>query len=135
VNEELIRGKEDVYFGAEFAASAGTELPGHAVAYYLERLTSRPDALHGSFGWYRAIDATIAQNEERKARRLTMPVLGMGGERSGGENAANSMKLVAEDVQTVVLPDSGHWVAEEAPEALLEAVTEFLAPYRDGGHA
>ncbi len=135
VNEEIVRGKEDVYFRAEFAASAGKELPEHAVAYYVETLTSRPDALTGSFGWYRAVDTTIAQNEDRKKRRLTMPILAMGGALSGGENAANTMKLVADDVQTVVLPDSGHWVAEEAPEALFAAVSEFLAPYRDGAEA
>ena len=27
----------------------------------------------------------------------------------------------------------GHWVAEEAPEEVLEALTEFLAPYREDG--
>ncbi len=132
VNEELVRGKEDVYFGAEFAASAGHPLPDRAVAYYVEALASRPDALRGSFGWYRAIDATIEQNQQRKERRLSMPILGIGGALSGGEMAADTMKLVADDVQSVVLPDSGHWVAEEAPEALLAAVTEFLAPYKEG---
>ena len=135
VNEELVRGKEDVYFGAEFAASAGHPLPDSAVDYYVETLATRPNALRGSFGWYRAIDATAEQNQERKTRRLGMPVLGMGGALSGGEMAAEAMKLVADDVQTVVLPDSGHWVAEEAPEALLAAVTDFLAPYRDGADA
>ena len=42
------------------------------------------------------------------------------------------MKLVADDVRTVVLAGSGHWVAEQAPEELLAALTVFLAPYRDG---
>ena len=42
------------------------------------------------------------------------------------------MKLVADDVETVVLPGTGHWVAEQAPEALYNALTVFLAPYRDG---
>jgi hypothetical protein len=27
-------------------------------------------------------------------------------------------------------PGCGHWVAEQAPEELLAAVTAFLAPYR-----
>ena len=45
------------------------------------------------------------------------------------------MKLVADDVQTVVLPGSGHWVAEQAPEQLLAALTAFLAPYRDAAAA
>jgi pimeloyl-ACP methyl ester carboxylesterase len=132
VNEALVRGREAIFFGAEFDASAGTKkLPEHAVDYYIERLTD-PEALRGSFEFYRAISTSAAQNEERKDRRLRMPVLAMGGEESGGENAANAMKLVADDVQSVVLSGSGHWVAEQAPEALLAALTEFLAPYREG---
>jgi hypothetical protein len=65
-------------------------------------LRSGPDALRGSFGFYRAINDTIAQNEQRKNGRLTVPVLAMGGEQSGGEGAGNTMKLVADDVQTIV---------------------------------
>jgi len=30
-------------------------------------------------------------------------------------------------------PGSGHWVAEQAPKEMLAALTEFLAPYREGG--
>ena len=45
------------------------------------------------------------------------------------------MKLVADDVQAVVLPGSGHWVAEQAPDELLAALTDFLAPYRQGAVA
>jgi pimeloyl-ACP methyl ester carboxylesterase len=41
------------------------------------------------------------------------------------------MKLVADNVQSVLIPGSGHWVAEEAPEQLLAALIPFLAPYRD----
>jgi pimeloyl-ACP methyl ester carboxylesterase len=131
VNEALVRGREDIFFGAEFAASAGTtKLPDDAVRYYVDTLAADPEALRGSFEFYRAISTSAAQNEERKSRRLTMPVLAMGGEESGGENAANAMKLVADDVQGVVLRGSGHWVAEQAPHELLAALIEFLAPYR-----
>ena len=43
------------------------------------------------------------------------------------------MKLVADDVQSVVIPGAGHWVAEEAPDEMLAALTAFLAPYRRRG--
>jgi len=42
------------------------------------------------------------------------------------------MKLVADNVQGVIIPGSGQWVAEEAPEKLLAALASFLAPHRDG---
>jgi pimeloyl-ACP methyl ester carboxylesterase len=89
------------------------------------------DHLRGSFGFYRALPATIAQNERRKTRRLTLPVLAIGGGESSGEGVGNTMELAADDVQALVIPGCGHWVAEQAPEELLAALTAFLAPYRD----
>jgi pimeloyl-ACP methyl ester carboxylesterase len=130
-NEKLVRGREDIFFGAEFSASAGTnKLPDYAVQYYVDGLASNPEALHGSFQLYRAFGATAAQNEERKTRRLPMPVMAIGGAESSGEMVGNTMKLTADDVQTVVIPGIGHWLAEQAPDELLVALTEFLAPYR-----
>ena len=130
VNEALVRGREDIFFGAEYAASAGTPLPEEIVKYYVDRLASSPDALRGSFGYYRAIDASIAQNQQRKLKRLSLPVLVIGGATGIGQGAANSMKLVADDVRSVVIAGSGHWIAEEAPDVVLAALTPFLAPYR-----
>ncbi len=98
----------------------------------MNTLASGPEALHASFAIYRALDATIAQNQQRKERRLTLPVLAIGGAHSLGEQVANTMKLAADDVQTLVIPGCAHWVAEETPEETLAALTAFLAPYRDG---
>jgi pimeloyl-ACP methyl ester carboxylesterase len=47
-------------------------------------------------------------------------------------DVAEAMELVADDVQSLVIPGAGHFVAEEAPDEMLAALTEFLAPYRDG---
>jgi pimeloyl-ACP methyl ester carboxylesterase len=35
--------------------------------------------------------------------------------------------------QHAVIPGVGHWVAEQAPEEMVAALTEFLAPYRESG--
>ena len=61
-----------------------------------------------------------------------MPVLAIGGEASYGDHVAEAMAALADDVQSVVIPGAGHWVAEEAPDEMLAALTAFLAPYRDG---
>jgi pimeloyl-ACP methyl ester carboxylesterase len=105
------------------------------VRYYIDILAASPGALRGSFGIYRAFPAIIAQNQQRKTRRLTLPVLAIGGGQSAGDGPGNTMKLVADDVQAMVLAGSGHWVAEQAPEELLAALTAFLAPYRDAAAA
>jgi pimeloyl-ACP methyl ester carboxylesterase len=132
MTEQLVRGREDIFFGYEFAIQGGKKLPDYALRYYFS-LYSDPDVLRGSFGFYRALDTTLAQNAERKSRPLTMPVLAIGGAESWGEEVGNGMKPAADDVQSVVISGAGHWVAEQAPEELLAALTEFLAPYRENG--
>jgi len=122
VNDQLVTGREEIYFGWQFAAKAARPLPDYAVRYYVDTLAADPAALHASFAIYRALDATIAQNQERKTRRLTMPVLGIGGAKSLGEQVADTMKLGADDVQTLVVPGCGHHPAEEAPEETLAAL-------------
>jgi pimeloyl-ACP methyl ester carboxylesterase len=130
INEQLVTGREDIFIGAEYAAAAGkNKLADYAVRYYIDTL-SDPDHLHGSFQMYRAFNASAAQNEQRKNRRLTMPVLALAGAQSSGDMVAATMKLVADDVQSQIF-DAGHWIAEEAPEAMLEALTQFLGSYRD----
>jgi pimeloyl-ACP methyl ester carboxylesterase len=62
-----------------------------------------------------------------------MPVLAIGGAESWGEEVANGTKPAADDVQSVVIGGVGHWVAEQAPEEMVAALREFLAPYREGG--
>ena len=130
VNDQLVHGREDVYFGLQFA-KAVNKLPEYAVRHYIDALAADPDALHGSFAAYRSLDATIAQNEQRKTRRLTLPVLAIGGAGGIGEGAANTMRLAADDVQSVVIPGCGHYLLEEAPQEMLATLTAFLAPYRE----
>jgi pimeloyl-ACP methyl ester carboxylesterase len=131
VNDQLVTGREDIYFGWQFAAKAARKLPDYAVRHYIDTLAASRDALHASFEIYRALDATIAQNQQRMQRRLTLPILAIGGGHSLGDQVANTMKLAADDVQTLVIPGCAHWVAEETPEETLAALTAFLAPYRD----
>ena len=44
VNEKLVSGREDIFFGAEFDASAGTgKLPPEVVKYYIDILAASPE--------------------------------------------------------------------------------------------
>ena len=125
LNEQLVRGREDLYFGAKLQG-----LPDDTIRYYVDMLRADPNALRGSFGQYRAFDATISQNQKRMKHRLTLPVLAIGGEKGLGTVVGDTMKLVADNVQVVTIPGSGHWVAEQAPQQELAALSAFLAPYR-----
>ncbi|TXS79474.1 alpha/beta hydrolase [Streptomyces sp. NBC_01689] len=127
--EKLVRGREEVFFGYEFDIQGGKRLPDRTREYYY-RMFSDPETLRGSFGLYRAWDATLDQNDKRAQTKLTMPVLAIGGKESWHEFVAGAMKPLANDVQGVVVPGAGHWVAEQAPTELLTELTRFLTPYR-----
>jgi pimeloyl-ACP methyl ester carboxylesterase len=132
VTVDLVSGNEGPFFRYEFAIqSGGTPLPDDAQDYYVQLFSRGRDVLRASFGLYRAWGTTIGQNEQRKTRPLTVPVLGIGGANSWGERAGEGMRAAAENVRAVVIPGAGHWVAEQAPEELLAELTAFLAPYRE----
>ncbi|MFS8197475.1 alpha/beta fold hydrolase [Streptomyces sp. CWNU-52B] len=128
LNEELVRGRERLFFGWQFATKAATRtaIPAYAVDVYVDAITADPRALRASFAYYRALDETIAQNEQRGKTRLTLPVLGVGGALWSGESATQTMRLAADDVTGVVLDDCGHYPAEEQPTRFAEILEDFL---------
>lgn len=132
LNEELVRGRERLFFGWQFATKAATPtaIPAYAVDVYVDAITADPRALRASFAYYRALDETIAQNEQRGRTRLTLPVLALGGALWSGANAAQTMRLAADDVTGVVLDDCGHYPAEEQPTRFVEILEDFLAANR-----
>jgi pimeloyl-ACP methyl ester carboxylesterase len=129
LNEELVRGRERLFFGWQFATKAATPtaIPAHAVDVYVDAITSDPRALRASFEYYRALDETIAQNEKRSRTRLELPVLAVGGALWSGTSAAQTMRLAADDVTDVVLDGCGHYPAEEQPARFTGVLRDFLA--------
>ncbi|MDH4550144.1 MULTISPECIES: alpha/beta hydrolase [Pseudomonas] len=133
VNELLVRGREEIYFGHQFATKAGSPdaVPRYAVDHYIALLKRDPEALRASFDYYRAIDQSIPQNRERMATRLTLPVLAFSGALACGDSVDAELRTVAANVESVVIPACGHYPAEEQPDALLGALQRFFAPYAD----
>jgi len=131
INEQLVRGREHIYFAYQFATKGATptSVPAQAVRVYVDAL-KRPGALRSSFEFYRAIDEIIAQNAERKKSKLRMPVLAVGGEHGVGGGVGTEMRTVADNVTSVILPKIGHFLMDEGPEQVTAALNPFLSPYR-----
>ena len=131
VNEQLVQGREEIYFGYQFATKAATptSVPPEIVGVYVDAV-KRPGALRSSFEFYRAIDEIIAQNDKRKMTKLTLPVLAVGGEHGVGAGVGAEMRTVAENVTGVVLPKIGHYLMDEGPDEVIGALEPFLASYR-----
>ncbi|MGW1345698.1 alpha/beta fold hydrolase [Kribbella sp. NPDC002412] len=127
---DMVRSNADAFYRYEFAIQGGgTTLPDYAIDYYVSLYNRDRNTLRASFGLYRAWDAILAQNGERQKTKLTIPVLGIGGENSWGAAAAGGIQPAATDVQTAVIAGTGHWVAEQAPAQMLALLGAFLAPY------
>jgi pimeloyl-ACP methyl ester carboxylesterase len=93
----------------------------------IARVYSQPGALRSSFDWYKAVySQDISQNREHSQRRLAMPVLALGGEFSG-PYVLPMMQSVASNVQGGTVPNCGHWIVQEQPQAFLDRVLPFLA--------
>ena len=117
-------------------AVAEAAMPGVSPSPPLFGSTAANDRLwHFAFNRLAEVNDQLAADREHiyfgfqfaKAAK-TLPVLAIGGSEGIGEGAANTMKLAADDVQSVVIAGSGHYCLEEAPEEMLAALTAFLAP-------
>jgi len=86
-----------------------------------------PGAMHSGFMQFAAFDQDAVDNKAFLAKgKLAMPVLALGAEKSFGKTMAEVMRFAATDVQEGVIPDSGHWVMEENPNATIALVRAFL---------
>jgi pimeloyl-ACP methyl ester carboxylesterase len=97
------------------------------------RAYSDPAVRTAGYNYYRAFAQDAADNRANAARRLRMPVLAMGSQFVFGPSVAQSFRQVADDVREVIAPDSGHWIAEENPQFLLDCANQFFGPGTPAG--
>ncbi|MFE2990993.1 alpha/beta fold hydrolase [Streptomyces sp. NPDC059262] len=97
----------------------------------LARSYTRPDAFNGAAGLYRSMLHEGAEIRQLASRKLTMPVLAVGGR--SGEFTPTTLRQVAEDVSALSLEGIGHYAAMEAPAPLAEGLLSFYEKLDDMG--
>ena len=126
--ERLVKGRERIYldrFWNEF--SADPKKFDEASRKHYAQLYAAAGAMHAGFEQFKAFDQDAADNKAFVAKgMLSMPVLAIGGEKSFGPMMGTVMRAAATNVQTAVVPNSGHWVMEENPEATIKLIEDFL---------
>jgi len=126
--ERLVQGRERIYldrFWNEF--SADPKKFDEASREHYAKLYAAAGAMHAGFEQFKAFDHDAADNKEFVAKgMLTMPVLAIGGEKSFGPMMGTVMRAAATNVQTAIVPNSGHWVMEENPDATMKLIEDFL---------
>ena len=132
--EALVQGRERAYlswFYQAFSWQPDAFTPAD-IAEYLRTYT-QPGALRAGFSYYRNIPRDSADNRALldSGFRLPMPVLAVGGGRAEargrGNEPAESLGVIADDVTGVVIADCGHFVPEEKPDDLAAHLLEHFA--------
>lgn len=131
--EALVQGRERAYlswfyrtFSHRKGAITETDIDEYVRTY------SKPGALRAGFSYYRASDRDAADNARAVANgfRLACPVLAIGGERADargrGSEPADCLSEIAGDVTGIVAKDCGHFLVEEDPELVSDAIQALL---------
>ncbi|MBV9179473.1 MAG: alpha/beta hydrolase [Nitrososphaeraceae archaeon] len=135
IPEALVQGKELIYLswfyrGLAYNPSAITQADiNEFVSHY-----SAPGGMRAGFEYYRAFPQDAIQNQNYSKTKLTMPVLALGGgyiPTLGGNitmpTVIYGMKILAQNVQGVTVPNSGHFIPEEQPVFLLNSLNNFFS--------
>ena len=126
--ERLVAGRERIYLDRFYnELSAHPEKIDEATRAHYASLYAKPHAIHDAFEQFKAFPQDGVDNRAFRAKgKLTLPVLALGGEKSYGLKMKAELDDVAGNVKGGVIPDSGHWIMEENPQATTRLVLDFL---------
>lgn len=126
--EALVAGREKIYFAYfwnDLAADKNHSVPAADRQAYVAAY-SRPGRMRAGWAYFSAWPQTASDFAELSKNKLTMPVLAIAGEKASTSTLMPQMKLVANNVTELALPNTGHWVLEERPRETIEAILNFL---------
>jgi pimeloyl-ACP methyl ester carboxylesterase len=124
----LVTGRERIYlehFWNDFAADPArsiseTDRQLYAAAY------AQPGAMQAGFEVFRAFEQDAKDFATFAKRKLSMPMLVLTGAKASGEFLITQGRLVADNVEGVVINGSGHWLIDEAPAQVIPKLLAFF---------
>jgi pimeloyl-ACP methyl ester carboxylesterase len=128
--ERLVQGRERIYLDRFYnELSADPKGIDEDTRQHYAALYARPHAIHDAFEQFGAFTQDAVDNKALLAKggKLTMPVFAVGAEKSFGKGMADELRFTASKVTGGIVPNSGHWIMEENPQATIKLVTNFLA--------
>jgi pimeloyl-ACP methyl ester carboxylesterase len=125
---KLVDGRERIYFEHfwnDFAADRTHSVPEADRQFYAKEY-ARPGGMRAGFEYFRNFEQDAKDFAGFAQTTLTMPMLVLSGEKAGGQFLIDQGKLVATNVEGVIVTGSGHWLMEEAPQQTIPALVAFL---------
>jgi pimeloyl-ACP methyl ester carboxylesterase len=127
--ERLVQGRERIYLDRFWnELSADPKKIDEQTREHYAALYARPHAMHDAFEQFAAFSQDAKDNQALLAQggKLKMPILALGAEKSFGEGMAVELRFVGSNVSAGIVPDSGHWIMEENPQATIKLVSDFV---------
>ena len=125
---KLVAGRERVYFEHfwnDFAADRTKSVLERDRRIYAKAY-GQPGAMRAGFEVFKAFEQDAADFQMFSQTKLTMPMLVITGEKASGEFLIAQGRLVADNVEGVVIMGSGHWLMDEAPDEVIPKLVAFL---------
>jgi pimeloyl-ACP methyl ester carboxylesterase len=127
--ERLVQGRERIYLDRFWnELSADPKKIDEQTREHYAALYARPHAMHDAFEQFAAFSQDAKDNQALLAQggKLKLPILALGAEKSFGDGMAVELRFVGSNVNSGIVPDSGHWIMEENPQATIKLVSEFV---------
>jgi len=124
----LVKGRERIYlehFWNDFAADKTHSVPERDRKFYAAAY-AQPGHMRAGFEVFHAFEQDAKDFEQFAKTPLPMPMLVLTGEKASGEFLIQQGRLVATNVEGIVIPRSGHWLMEEATDQVVPKLVEFL---------
>lgn len=126
--EMLTEGREREYLTAMMKLLSGGKevMTDEAVDEYVEAYAS-PGGMTAGFNYYRALFEDADFVASLSGKRLTMPVLTIGGEHAVAGHLYKALEGRSDDITNKIAEGSGHYVPEEMPAFTVEQIVDFAA--------
>lgn len=123
-----MEGRERIYlehFWNDFAADRTRSVP-EADRKLYAKAYAQPGAMRAGFEYFKAFAQDATDFEAFSKTKLPMPMLVLTGAKASGDFLIEQGRLVATDVEGVVIKGSGHWLMEEAPREVIPRLVAFI---------
>jgi pimeloyl-ACP methyl ester carboxylesterase len=125
--DRLVKGRERIYLDRFYnELSADPKKIDEATRNHYAKLYARPGNMHYAFEQFAAFNQDAKDNRIFAEKKLTMPILALGAEKSFGDQQAAILREVGTNVQGGIITGSGHWIMEEQPAQTVSTVRAFL---------
>jgi pimeloyl-ACP methyl ester carboxylesterase len=124
----LVTGRERIYldhFWNDFAADPTKSVSEKDREFYAKAY-GEPGHMKAGMEVFRAFPKDAEDFAGFAKTKLQMPMLVLSGEKAGGPFLIEQGKMVATDVEGVLVKGSGHWLMEEAPDQVIPKLVAFL---------